>query len=109
MQISRLIYSKFPTYDPGSCGLFKAVDMHSHVQSHKLVHVSGVHCHLHTTSTKGCALVHFTVTHCISGFPGGSVVKNLPASAGAARHAGLIPGLPRSPGVGNGNPLSILA
>ena len=36
------------------------------------------------------------------GFPDGSVVKNLPANAG---DAGSIPGLGRSPGVGNGNPL----
>ena len=35
------------------------------------------------------------------GFPGGSVVENLPASAG---DPGLIPGLGRSPGGGNGNP-----
>ena len=35
-------------------------------------------------------------------FPGGSVVKNLPANAG---DTGLIPGLGRSPGEGNGNPL----
>ena len=36
------------------------------------------------------------------GFPGGSVVKNLPAKAG---DLGLIPDLGRSPGEGNGNPL----
>ena len=36
------------------------------------------------------------------GFPGGSVVKNLPANAGDVR---LIPELGRSPGEGNGNPL----
>ena len=36
------------------------------------------------------------------GFPGGSVLKNLPANAGAM---GLIPGSGRSPGEGNGNPL----
>ena len=35
-------------------------------------------------------------------FPGGSVVKNPPANAG---DKGLIPGLERSPGEGNGNPL----
>ena len=35
-------------------------------------------------------------------FPGGSVVKNPPASAG---FAGLIPGLGRSPGEENGNAL----
>ena len=39
------------------------------------------------------------------GFPSGSVVKNLPASAGDTRNAGLIPGLVRDPGVGNGNSL----
>ena len=38
-------------------------------------------------------------------FPGGSVVKNLPASAGEARDVGSIPGLGRSPAVGNSNPL----
>jgi len=32
------------------------------------------------------------------------VVKNPPASAGDARDMGLIPGLERSPGVGNGIP-----
>ena len=33
------------------------------------------------------------------GFPGSSVVKNLPASAG---DVGFLPGLGRSPGEGNG-------
>ena len=33
------------------------------------------------------------------------MVKNLPANVGDARDAGLIPGLGRSPGEGNGNPL----
>ena len=37
------------------------------------------------------------------GFPGGSVVKNLPANAGDAGDKGLIPGSGRSPGVQNGN------
>ena len=32
------------------------------------------------------------------------VVKNLPANAGDVRDLGLIPGLGRSPGEGNGNP-----
>ena len=36
---------------------------------------------------------------------GGSVVKNLPTKAGDAREVGSIPGLGRSPGVGNSNPL----
>ena len=36
------------------------------------------------------------------GFPGASVVKNLPANAG---DMGLVPGSGRSPGEGNGDPL----
>ena len=40
------------------------------------------------------------------GFPGASVVKDLPANnAGDAGDLGLIPGLGRSPAGGNGNPL----
>jgi len=42
----------------------------------------------------------------LSGFPGGSVVKNLPANPG---DVGLSPGSGRSPGEGNGNHSSILA
>ena len=41
----------------------------------------------------------------IVGFLGGSVVKNLPANAGVTGDTGAIPGLQRSPGVGNSNPL----
>ena len=33
------------------------------------------------------------------------MIKNLPANAGDTGKLGLIPGLGRSPGVGNGNPL----
>ena len=36
------------------------------------------------------------------------MVKNLPADAGDPRDMGSIPGSGKSPGVGNGNPLSIL-
>ena len=39
------------------------------------------------------------------GFPGGSVVKNMPVNTGAAGDMGLIPELGRSPGEGNSNPL----
>ena len=38
-------------------------------------------------------------------FPGDAVVQNPHANAGDARNVGLIPGLGRSPGEGNGNPL----
>ena len=38
----------------------------------------------------------------MKGFPGGSVIKNLPATAG---YMSSVPGLGRSPGEGNGNTL----
>ena len=40
---------------------------------------------------------------CLWVFPGGAVVKNLPANAGDARDGGSIPGMGRSPGEGNDN------
>ena len=39
------------------------------------------------------------------GFPGGAMVENPPANVGDAGDSGLIPGLGRSPGVSDGNPL----
>ena len=42
-------------------------------------------------------------------FQGGSVLKNPPANAGDTEDFGLIPGLGRSPGGGDGNHSSILA
>ena len=50
--------------------------------------------------------IHFNIWQ---NYLGGMVVKNLPANAGDARDAGSIPGLGRSPGGGNGNPLQYLA
>ena len=41
----------------------------------------------------------------IKGFPGGAVVKNLPANAGDTGDTGLIPGMGKPPGGGHGNPL----
>ena len=41
----------------------------------------------------------------IKGFPGGSVVQNLPANSGDTRDVGSVPGLRRSLGEGHGNPL----
>ena len=39
------------------------------------------------------------------GFPGDTVIKNPPANAEDIRDTGLIPGVGRFPGDGNGNPL----
>ena len=44
----------------------------------------------------------YSCLHIHMGFPGGSVVKNQPANAG---DMGLILGLGRPPGKGNGNPV----
>ena len=44
----------------------------------------------------------------MEGFPGGSVVKNLPANAEDVRDLGSILGSGKSPGEGNGNPLRYL-
>ena len=41
--------------------------------------------------------------HILGGFPGGEVVKNPLANIGDTGDMGLILGLGRSPGVGNGN------
>ena len=41
----------------------------------------------------------------LKGFPVGASGKEPPANAGDMRDAGSIPGLGRSPGGGNGNPL----
>ena len=43
------------------------------------------------------------------GFSGGAVVTNPRANAGDTRDVGSVPGLGRSPGVGNGTHSSILA
>ena len=56
-------------------------------------------------SWTGLSDFHFHFHSLLQGFPGGSVVKNLPASAGDARNVGSIPRLKRSPGRGHGNPL----
>ena len=44
---------------------FEHVNMRSHVQPRKLVHVSSVHGHVRASSTTGCAFVYFTVQYCI--------------------------------------------
>ena len=49
----------------------------------------------------------FEILICL-GFPDGSVVKNLPASAGDEGDTGSIPDLGRSAGVGNGLPTPVL-
>ena len=44
---------------------FKDANVHSLVQSEKLIHMSEVHCHLRASSTSGCAFVSFAVQICI--------------------------------------------
>ena len=52
--------------------------------------------------------IHLLLPHS-QGFPGGSVVKNLPANSGNTGGMGLIPGSGRSPGVRSGMHSSTLA
>ena len=60
------------------------------------------------TFVRSCIYYHFCELHfkhklCLFyGFPGGTMVKNLPANA---EGTGSFPGSERSPGEGNGNPL----
>ena len=49
--------------------------------------------------------IHLLTTQNLYGFSGGSVVKNLPASAEDTRYTNSTPGSGRSPGGGNGNTL----
>ena len=64
-------------------------------------HWTGLHFLLHP-NYRSCGLIHQSGQFSSGGFPGGSVVKNLPASV---RDMGLISGWRRSPAEGNDNPL----
>ena len=51
------------------------------------------------------ARTHISIYTTTAGFTRGSVLKNRPANSGDKGDTGLIPGLGRSPGGGNGKPL----
>ena len=51
---------------------------------------------------QSCQHFDFSPGRLILGFPGGTMVKNLPANAGDARDTGSIPVSGRSPGAGYG-------
>ena len=51
------------------------------------------------------AIYLLQIVNILEGFPGGSVVKNLPANAEATGNVSWILGLGRSPEEGNGNSL----
>ena len=62
----------------------------------------------HIYSVVGCDFMKMSVRSnwwIVLSLLGGTVVKNLPASAGERVDTSLIPGSGRSSGVGNGNPL----
>ena len=62
---------------------------------------------LYNTSIEDSILFYFNnvVIQINWGFPGGTVVKNLPANVGDTIDMNWIARSGRSPGVGNGNPL----
>ena len=64
----------------------------------------GVGAQLQLCSAKSWTRLSYR-TDWLMDFPGGTVVKNLPANAGDPRDVGWIPASGRSLGVGNGNPL----
>ena len=65
------------------------MNIHQHCDNHFMIHVSQI-------------IMLYAVN---LGFPCGSMVKILPGNAGNAADVGVIPGLGRSPGEVNGNPL----
>ena len=69
---------------------------YTNTHTHTLM-LTHIHTHAHTylcsTSLVIWQSLGFTVD-----FPGGAVIKNLPANAGDAKGTGLIPGSGRSPG-----------
>lgn len=52
-------YSKSPPYVTSKLQAFKAMNICSHVQSLKLVYVSGIYCHVHTSPTSSCPFMYF--------------------------------------------------
>ena len=58
---------------------------------------------LHAVSLE--VLVKHAYIYTYRGFPGGPVVKDLPAKAGDAKDVSSVPELGRSPGAGNGSAL----
>ena len=55
------------------------------------------------TLDKKCPVCKMLSCTLLAGFPSGAMVKNQHTNTGDARDSGLIPGLGRSPGVGNSN------
>ena len=71
------------------------IEVGLYVYTYRQTHVCEIHPHTHTHT--------YMHIHTL-GFPGGRVVKNLPAITDA-RDSGSIPGSEIFTGVGNGNPL----
>ena len=47
---------------------FRDVNVRLPVQSHTLVHVSSIRCHVHASSTSGSAFVYFTILYRVQYF-----------------------------------------
>ena len=76
------------------CKLYPLSETHYHISIMKAL--------ISPTEQKPDCFTQFILS---IGFPGGRVVKNLPANMRDPRDAGWIPGSGRSPREGNGNPL----
>ena len=76
---------------------------HTHMHTHTRTHAH-MHAHTHAHWGWGAKTINKQFIHGRNSFPGGSMVKSLPANTGDTGDMDLIPGLGRSPEGGNGNP-----
>ena len=53
----------------------QVVNTRSHVQSRKLFHLSGTHCHMRAPSTSGCVFVSLIVQQCTDYSSSGSLFQ----------------------------------
>ena len=72
--------------------------MHIYIHIYTIYIYIYIYIHTHTYNI----YIH---TYIYVGFPGGSVVKNQPENTGNSGVVGMVPGLGRPPGGGNGNSL----
>ena len=59
------MYSECPPHKLASCEISKMRTCVCMSDLYKLVHMSGIHCHVCASSTSGCSFLYFTVKYCI--------------------------------------------
>ena len=69
--------------------------MCSHDQSQKLIHVSGVHCHMCVSSTSGCSFVYLTIQYSIEYGSTVSLLQAQDVQKLSVKSRGNVPGTAR--------------